>query len=66
MVNSNDWPDEDAREETFSDLSEQEAQDLYETAFEVYRQVSKGKAPEELLDDFEEFLAVVKNTREQH
>jgi len=65
MGNSSEWPDEDARDETFEDLSDREAEDLHETAVEVYRQVSMGNSPQVLMDDFEEFLAVVKNTREQ-
>lgn len=60
---SDEWPDEDVTDATIDDLSEREMDDLYETGVEMYRQVSKGNAPEPLLGDFEEFLAVVNNSR---
>jgi len=66
-METDEWPDESVSSKTFSDLSEQRAEDLYQTAVEMY-QIGKNDAipPKLLLDDFEEFIAVVNNTRQEN
>lgn len=61
-----DWPDESVSDDTLATLSAQEAVDLYKTGIEMYRQAKLGTvSPDDMLADFEEFLSVVKNTRDE-